>query len=72
MPYFIYKIHADKKLEQVGEFEKFREAKLQAREMRAAQTVADNYQVKIIFAKNPSEAKLLLKEEREPQPRGDD
>lgn len=72
MPYFIYKIHTGKKLEQVAEMEKFRDAKLQAREMRQAVPSDADYSVKIIFAKNSMEAQLLLKEEREPRPQGDD
>jgi len=72
MPYFIYKIRSDKKLEQIAEMEKFREAKLQAREMREAMSADDDYMVKIIFAKNSMEAQLLLKEEREARPQGDD
>ncbi len=72
MPYFIYKMLPNKKLEQVAELEKFRAAKWQARDLRAAMSAEDDYQIKIIFAKNSMEAQLLLKEERQPRPLGDD
>jgi len=72
MPYFIYNVFPDKKLELVAEMEKFREAKLHARALREEQLDTANYTVKIIFAKNSMEAQLLLKEEREARPLGDD
>jgi len=72
MPYFIYKIRPVKQLEKVSHFEKFREAKLEVKAMREKLTVADNYVLKIIFAKNATEAELLLKETREERPQGDD
>ncbi len=72
MPYFIYKIRPVKQLEYVETIEKFRDAKQQAKAMREALTVADNCTVKIMFAKNQTEAELLLKEEREARPQGDD
>lgn len=72
MPYFIYKIYSKKQLEKITEFEKFRDAKLEARKMRETLTSADPYDIKIIFAKNDLEAEVLLKEEREARPQGDD
>lgn len=72
MPYFIYKIRPIKQLEFVEKFDKFRDAKQQVKTMRKNMTVADNALVKMIFAKNQVEAGLLLKEEREPRPQGDD
>lgn len=72
MPYFIYKVFADKKVEKITSFPKFIEAKQEAKILRAALTSADHYQVKIIFAQNEIAAEMLLKEEREYQPDGDD
>ena len=72
MPYFIYKIRPVKQLEKVSHFEKFREAKIEVKAMRKELDVADNYVLKIIFAKNEIEAELLLKETREARPLGDD
>ncbi len=72
MPYFIYKVFPGKKLEQIAELEKFREAKQQARSLRESTPPTDAYSIKIIFAKNELEAQLLLKEAREARPVGDD
>lgn len=72
MPYFIYKIFSDKKLEKVSNFPKFIEAKQQVKILRAALSEADHYQLKIIFAQHETEAEMLLKEEREYRPTGED
>jgi hypothetical protein len=72
MPYFIYKVFADKKVENISCFPKFIEAKQEVKILRAALTSADQYQIKIIFAQNETAAEMLLKEERERQPEGDD
>lgn len=72
MPYFVYKVFAAKKLECVTVFEKFSEAKAFTRNARQSLTPTDTYALKVIFAKSEAEAKLLLKEEREYQPYGDD
>jgi hypothetical protein len=72
MPYFIYKIFPDKKVEQITHFPKFFEAKQEVKKIRETLTTADQYQVKIIFAQNEISAEMLLKEEREYQPDGDD
>jgi hypothetical protein len=72
MPYFIYKIHAGKKLECVDAYEKFRDAQQHAKGMRVALKREDDYRVKVMFAKTQIEAEMLLKEEREPRPMGDD
>ncbi|MEY3219603.1 MAG: hypothetical protein RIT27_960 [Pseudomonadota bacterium] len=72
MPYFIYKIFAGKKLEKVSSFPKFFDAKQQAKTLRAALSSDEQYQIKIIFAQHETEAEMLLKEEREYQPDGND
>lgn len=72
MPYFIFKVFPGKKLEPVTRFEKFQEAKDHAKEMRKQSSADDEYSVKVIFAKTDLEAQVLLKEEREYRPMGDD
>jgi len=72
MPYFLYKIFPNKKLELITQFEQFAAAKTEAKRLRPLITVADNYQIKVIFAKSDIEAVLLLKEQREARPLGDD
>ena len=70
MPYYIYSIKAGptpliKDLEKLHEFEKFKEAKLQAREIRAAMAPEDDRLIKVIFADSPLEAEEKLMEHRE-------
>ena len=73
MPYFLYKIHRRgglSALEYVARFDAFREAKLQARRLRA-QLAADETEsdgdclVKMVFAADETEAADLLSEKRE-------
>ncbi len=72
MPYYIYKVFPDKKLEVLNSYANYKEARTEARALRAKLTAEDTYLVKIIFARNPDEAERLLTEEREPIPMGDD
>lgn len=72
MPYFLYKLYPDRKLDYITEHDKFRPAKLEARAMREELPSDAGYQIKVMFAENQKQAELLLKEEREPRPRGDD
>lgn len=72
MPYFVYKIHPDRQLEQVQAFEKFPEARKLVRAMRQEIGEGDEYTARIIFAKNPDEAERLLMEKREPRPMGEE
>lgn len=65
MPYFVYKIHSGKRLEQMTQFESFEEAKTFAREHRASLAPEDDYIVKIIFAKDTEEAEKELTRHRE-------
>jgi len=71
MPYFIYQIEADKKLELLHTFPKYRDAKAQAKSLRAELT-DDTANIKIIFASNPTEAERLLLTPREAPVQGDD
>jgi len=72
MPYMIYKIFAERRLEYVDAKDSYREAKEQVRAMRKAQTAEDGYLVRMIYAKNQEEAERLLTEVREAPPMGDD
>ena len=56
MPYFLYKIFTGKKFELVKRFDSYREARDQAREQRKHLTPEDNYNIKVMFAKDPDEA----------------
>lgn len=70
MPYYIYTVKAGptpliKDLEKLHEFDKFKEAKLKAREIRAAMASEDEFNVKVIFADSVLEAEEKLLEHRE-------
>ncbi len=72
MPYFVYKVFPNKKVEEINSFGAYREARQFARDRREALTESDDYFVKVIFAGNADEAKRLLVTEREPRPLGED
>jgi hypothetical protein len=72
MPYMIYKVFADKKLEYLGEHAKFKEAKEVVNGLRREIGEFDNYLVRMIHAKDQAQAERLLTEERERPPAGDD
>ncbi len=72
MPYFLYKIRPGKNFELIQRFDVYREARDQARQLRAGATAQDQYNVKVMFAKDPDEAERLMAEEREPRPLGED
>ncbi len=72
MAYFIYKIFPGGKLEPVTEFTAFKDARDQARSMRAGMGSSEEYRVKVLFAPNCEEAERLLSEKREPPPLGEE
>ncbi len=72
MPYYIYKIHAPKRLEYVDEFDAYGEAKLFTRAKRRKLTLEDAFTVRMIFAPSREQAERLLSEVREARPLGED
>ena len=72
MPYFVYKISPRKRLELVDTFERYRDAKVRTRSLRAELRADDDHIVKMIFAQNVDEAERLLTEVREPRPLGEE
>lgn len=72
MPYFIYRISPQRLLTYVDEFAHYRKARDTARHMRRERTRDDLETIKIVFAKDRSEAEILLKTHRERQPSEDD
>lgn len=70
MPYYIYKIITDnessaKQLELASEYENFKAAKREVRNMRASQLADDDIVYKMIFAENQPEAEQRLLTPRE-------
>ncbi len=60
MPYYIYRVSGPKKLEYLDEKEKYREAKSQVSDLRAAQGADDEAIVRMVFAGTANEAEKLL------------
>jgi len=70
MPYFVFRMETAelailKQLELIKVFDKFKEAKLLARDTRAAQAEGDTAEIKVIFADNQLAAEEMLLEARE-------
>lgn len=70
MPYYVYRMETAefvmlKQLEMIKHFEKFKDAKLFAREQRALQAEGDTAEIKVIFADNQLAAEEMLMEKRE-------
>ena len=70
MPYFVYKIAPSvskivKNIEPIADFEKFKEAKVFAKDRRQEEDAAEGNIYKIIFAENIIEADEKLQEQRE-------
>ena len=72
MPYFVYKVFPARRYEAVEAFERYREARTLARQMRADLMSRDTHTVRIVHAASPGEAERLLSERREPPPLGED
>jgi hypothetical protein len=65
VPYFVYKITEPKQLEQLDVFDNYKQARELARGQRAESGKDSNTQVRMIFAKNDTEAEKLLLAPRE-------
>ncbi|HEC29012.1 MAG TPA: hypothetical protein ENI65_05445 [Gammaproteobacteria bacterium] len=72
MPYFIYNIFPDKKLELLDEYAKYRDARDNVRERRKEQTENDTQTVRLVHARHQQEAERLLTTKREARPTGED
>ena len=70
MPYYIYRIIQGptaliKNLEKVSEYDSFKEAQQQAKQLRTELSPSESAHIKVIFANNPLEAEERLQEQRE-------
>lgn len=70
MPYFVYKISPTvakliKPMQQLAEFESYKEARNHARDLRAENSFDEGELVKVIFADNTLDAEEKLTEIRE-------
>jgi len=65
MPYFVFNKFPNRSVELIEHFDSFKDAKIFARDKRAAQTDQNNYEVKVVFANNSNEAEATLTTYRE-------
>ena len=70
MPYYVYKVETAelamlKQLDLIKTFEKFKEAKNFARDVRAEQAESDAAEIKVMFADNQLAAEEMLMEARD-------
>jgi len=70
MPYYVYKVETAelamlKQLDLIKTFEKFKEAKNFARDVRAEQAESDVAEIKVMFADNQLAAEEMLMEKRD-------
>lgn len=66
MPYFVYEISPERKLNYVEVFDDYRSAKTVCRDRRKAGEVEKGHELRMVFAKNQKEAEGLLKQKRKP------
>jgi len=60
MPYFVYKIEPENKLEHIDTYEKYRAAKVKINELRKAESDGSEIVWRMIHAANKSNAEKLL------------
>jgi hypothetical protein len=66
MPYYVFRISADKKLTLVNVFAKYQEAKDLCRQLRQRESPDNPNTVRMAFAEDEVKAKRLLTERRQP------
>ena len=72
MPYFVYRILEARKLDHIATFPSYREAREKVRTMRADEGAESVNSIRMIFARNESEAEKLLSTPREARVIGED
>lgn len=66
MPYFVFRIGADRQHRLLGTYEKYPEAKAACRDLRTKESPNDPNAIRMAFAKSEYEAKRLLADPRKP------
>jgi hypothetical protein len=72
MPYYLYRVASKTEFAKIDEFPNYRDARQQARVLRADLEAGCGYNIKIVFAPNPTQAERLLSTTREAPIQGDD
>lgn len=66
MPYYVFRIAADKTLTLLNVYDKYQDAKAECRKLRMAQVPGAADQVRMAFAASERDAKRLLADRRQP------
>ena len=72
MPYYVYAVKPFAQLDRLAEFDAFKAASAHAKSLRAAQPVAGQARIKVMFADTALAAEDLLLQVRDAGPTGDD
>jgi hypothetical protein len=68
VPYFIYRVFAPRRLEQVTARQSFGEASAEAKALRASADLPAECTLKVVFAADATEAERLLSQARAKEP----
>ncbi|MCG6872271.1 MAG: hypothetical protein LJE84_08265 [Gammaproteobacteria bacterium] len=68
MPYFVFRIEPDQRMQHLETFTAFREAMSFARKLRSERAPDAEYEVRMIFADDPAEGRRLLSTRRKASP----
>ncbi|MBI3546905.1 MAG: hypothetical protein HY081_10035 [Gammaproteobacteria bacterium] len=66
MPYFVFRVLPEKKLQLVNSFAKYPEAKELCRQLRIAESPTDPTRFRISFAEDETKAKRLISDKHKP------
>ncbi|HXZ46466.1 MAG TPA: hypothetical protein VEH02_07035 [Pseudolabrys sp.] len=66
MPYYVFRLSADKKLILINTFAKYKEAKDLCRQLRQTESPDNPNAVRMAFAEDEAKAKRLLTDRRQP------
>ena len=72
MPYYIFRVMPYGQLEQLAEFDVFKDASAHAKSLRAASGAPATSRIKVMFADSALQAEDQLLQIRQPGPAGDD
>lgn len=72
MPYFVYRIQEGRKLDHLETYTSYQEAREKVRAMRTEEGVESVNSIRMIFARNETEAEKLLSTPREARVIGED
>ena len=72
MSYFVFKIHAQGRLEYLNKYQDYRPARVAVREARKSTPEGETYSVRLVHGNDQAHAERLLSEKHEPRPLGED